>query len=98
MMQHIGTPPIITSANTFPSLLNRSSVKEETPVVAAVVAERGSVGAERGSAMAWAEKVKQSLEKAEAARKPAAPYQPSEDFIASLGKLSFFRRGATTEQ
>ena len=45
-------------------------------------------------AMAWAEKVKQSLEKAEAARKPSAPYQPSEDFIASLGKLSFFRGGS----
>ena len=82
-----GVPPILTS---YPSLMERGTkhaVERET-----AAEERGSFLAERGSAMAWAEKVKQSLEKAEAARKPAAPYQPSEDFIASLGKLSFFRR------
>ena len=38
-------------------------------------------------AKAWAEKVKASLEKAEK-KKP----ELSDDFIASLGKLSFFRR------
>ena len=87
MMQPLATPPIMTSTNTFPSLLSRNT---------SVATVQQTETAERSSAMAWAEKVKQSLEKAEAARKPAAPYQPSEDFIASLGKLSFFRRGAST--
>ena len=96
-----GLPPILTNATVYPSLMERGAKTEQESVVAGGTegTERGSAtcssGAERGSAMAWAEKVKQSLEKAEAARKPAAPYQPSEDFIASLGKLSFFRRGAS---
>ena len=80
------TPPILEAGLNYPSLLSRGSQ----------VAEENKEK-DKGSAMAWAEKVKQSLEKAEAARKPAAPYQPSEDFIASLGKLSFFRRGAVCD-
>lgn len=48
---------------------------------------RGSI-----NTVAWAEKIKQSLEKAETNRKtPVAPgIKPTEDFVAALGGISFF--------
>jgi hypothetical protein len=50
----------------------------------------------RGSgltAMDWAERVRTNLEKAEQARqKPLTTSQKTEDFVNSLGRLSFFRR------
>jgi hypothetical protein len=45
---------------------------------------RGSI-----NTVAWAEKIKQSLEKAETNRKPPG-IKATEDFVASLGKVSFF--------
>lgn len=56
---------------------------------------------EQLTALAWAEKVKQSLEKAEAARASKARPAPQgdkadEDFKEALGRLSFFRRGIVT--
>jgi hypothetical protein len=51
---------------------------------------------EQLTALAWAERVKKSLEKAEAARaakgRPTDP-KADEDFKEALGRLSFFRRG-----
>jgi hypothetical protein len=43
------------------------------------------------SAMMWAERIRQSLEKAEQSKKSSSSGL-SDDFVASLGKLSFFRR------
>lgn len=57
-----------------------------------------STSQEQLTALAWAEKVKQSLEKAEAARasKGRSAPQADEDFKEALGRLSFFRRGMVT--
>jgi hypothetical protein len=45
------------------------------------------------TAAVWAEKVKQNLEKAEAARRPHnGSFRPTEDFVAGVGRLSFFRK------
>jgi hypothetical protein len=45
------------------------------------------------TAAVWAEKVKQNLEKAEAARRPhVGSFRPTEDFVAGVGRLSFFRK------
>lgn len=48
---------------------------------------RGSI-----NTLAWAEKIKQSLEKAEMTRKnPVAPgIKPTEDFVSGLGGITFF--------
>ncbi len=43
-------------------------------------------------AQIWADKIRESLERAEATR--SAPKNLSNDFISSLDKLSFFRRAA----
>jgi hypothetical protein len=52
---------------------------------------------EQLTALAWAEKVKQSLEKAEAARaSKVKDTKTDEDFKEALGRLSFFRRGMVT--
>jgi hypothetical protein len=49
---------------------------------------------EQLTALAWAEKVKQSLEKAEAARaSKVKDAKADEEFKEALGRLSFFRRG-----
>ena len=50
---------------------------------------RGSI-----NTVVWAEKIKQSLEKAETTRKtPVAPgIKPTEDFVTALGGISFFGR------
>jgi hypothetical protein len=53
---------------------------------------RGQNTPEQMTAHAWAEKVKQSLEKAEQARKQTSmTSQSSQEFAEALGKLSFFR-------
>ncbi len=45
------------------------------------------------TAMDWAERVRNSLERAEQARnKPPTAAQKTEDFVNALGRLSFFRR------
>jgi hypothetical protein len=44
------------------------------------------------TAVAWAERIKKSLEKAEAARAEKAKLVDPEDFKEALGRLSFFRR------
>lgn len=44
------------------------------------------------TAVAWAERIKKSLEKAEAARAEKANRVDPEDFKEALGRLSFFRR------
>ena len=44
------------------------------------------------SAMLWAEKVRQSLEKAEQ-KKPIGVHKPTEDFVNGLGRISFFSGG-----
>lgn len=90
-------PPAVTKAKTKPNDFPTPPILEQAHMNVSLM-NRGTASANTTGAMAWAEKVKQSLEKAEAARKPASPYQPSEDFIASLGKLSFFRRGAIAEE
>jgi hypothetical protein len=56
---------------------------------------------EQLTALAWAERVKKSLEKAEAARASKGRTAPQadkadEDFNEALGRLSFFRRGMAT--
>jgi len=57
---------------------------------------RGVNTPEQMTAHAWAEKVKQSLEKAEQARKPTGITSNSgENFAEALGKLSFFRGSVT---
>lgn len=48
------------------------------------------------SAMMWAERIRASLEKAEQSKRSVSSGL-SDDFVASLGKLSFFRRPLTQE-
>ncbi len=59
---------------------------------------RGQNTPEQMTAHAWAEKVKQSLEKAEQARKQThVASNSSQEFAEALGKLSFFRGSITNE-
>jgi hypothetical protein len=52
---------------------------------------------EQLSALAWAERIKKSLEKAEQARAvKVRDTKTDEDFKEALGRLSFFRRGMST--
>jgi hypothetical protein len=54
---------------------------------------------EQLSALAWAERIKKSLEKAEQARAgKARELKTDEDFKEALGRLSFFRRGISESQ
>jgi hypothetical protein len=48
------------------------------------------------TAVAWAERIKKSLEKAETARAEKAKRLDPEEFKEALGRLSFFRRPMTT--
>ena len=48
------------------------------------------------TAMDWAERVRVTLEKSEASRRTPSS-QASEEFVSSLGRLSFFRRGEETK-
>jgi hypothetical protein len=51
------------------------------------------------TAMDWAERVRNSLERAEQARnKPPSAAQKTEDFVNALGRLSFFRRPLTQDE
>lgn len=51
------------------------------------------------TAMDWAERVRNSLERAEQARnKPPSAAQKTEDFVNALGRLSFFRRPLTNDE
>jgi hypothetical protein len=50
------------------------------------------------TAVAWAERIKKSLEKAEAARAEKANRVDPEDFKEALGRLSFFRRHLATAE
>ncbi len=47
-----------------------------------------------GNALGWAEKIKASLEKAEATRKTNTTFKATEDFVESLGTISFFGSNA----
>lgn len=45
------------------------------------------------TAVVWADRVKKTLEKAEADRKPHfGSFKPTEDFVSGVGRLSFFRK------
>ena len=72
----------------------QQSVKEV--VLEGTITPLGGPMGEQLTALAWAERVKKSLEKAEAARaakgRPTDP-KADEDFKEALGRLSFFRRG-----
>jgi hypothetical protein len=71
------------------------SLSESAPTFSSLLS-RGVNTPEQMTAHAWAEKVKQSLEKAEQARKPTAMTSNSnENFAEALGKLSFFRSSLT---
>ncbi len=69
-------------------------VSEEVAVSSTSVPDLFPSLLNRGSinTVAWAEKIKQSLEKAEITRKnPVAPgIKPTEDFVSGLGGISFF--------
>jgi hypothetical protein len=91
------------SACTPPLMELDGPVVEQKQNVPQVVLEETitpSIGSEQLTALAWAERVKKSLEKAEAARAAnAAKGKPAdEDFKEALGRLSFFRRGISETQ
>lgn len=87
-----------------PPLMELDGPQQVTNVVLEeTITPSGPVG-EQLTALAWAERVKKSLEKAEAARAAnAAKGKPTdgkadEDFKEALGRLSFFRRGISETQ
>lgn len=57
-----------------------------------IVLEEVVTKQESMTAVAWAERIKKSLEKAEAARAEKAKRVDPEEFKEALGRLSFFRR------
>jgi hypothetical protein len=87
----------------FPEALggSRARSSDEPPETREIVLE-GTVAPEAKqesmTAVAWAERIKKSLEKAEAARAEKAKRVDPEEFKEALGRLSFFRRPLAATQ
>lgn len=56
-----------------------------------------SRGQNEMTALDWAERVRASLERAEAQRRPAGAASTTDTFVSTLGRLSFFRRPLVNE-
>jgi hypothetical protein len=78
----------------FPETLGGSNAPDEAVGEPREIVLEGSVAPKQESmtAVAWAERIKKSLEKAEAARAEKAKRVDPVEFKEALGRLSFFRR------
>lgn len=88
------TKPQFVSEDDEERAIQKEMLEEIAEAEASMAAEEGQEDNEKNdtvSAMMWAERIRQSLEKAEQSKKTVSSGL-SDDFVASLGKLSFFRR------
>ncbi len=67
---------------------------EEAPLSMRSLLSRGQ---NEMTALDWAERVRASLERAEAQRRPAGAPSSTDAFVSTLGRLSFFRRPLVNE-